>query len=116
PRGPKRRGGQWGARPALVPGKEDGLVCRTGRPPDASNVHLVILHAALDETFFCACLRCGNERICVCCCFSPVEEPTVASSPSTGISVKVWNFSVNKRSNSAKWSLRACAMHCWIAA
>src|SRR6267378_2517534 len=75
-----------------------------------------ILHAALDETFFCACLRFGNKWTCACCCFSPADAATFASSPSTGTSVKVWNFRVNKLSNSARWSLCACARHCWIAA
>src|SRR5262245_64139552 len=77
---------------------------------------ILILHAALDETFFCACLRLGNKWTCACCCFSPADAATFASSPSTGTAVKVWNFRVNKLSNSARWSLCACARHCWIAA
>src|SRR5215813_9765891 len=77
---------------------------------------VAILHAALDETFFCACLRLGNKWTCACCCFSPADAATFASSPSTGTAVKVWNFRVNKLSNSARWSLCACARHCWIAA
>src|SRR5215813_3091981 len=75
-----------------------------------------ILHAALDETFFCACLRLGNKWTCACCCFSPADAATFASSPSTGTAVKVWKFRVHKLSNSARWSLCACARHCWIAA
>src|SRR5882672_4454606 len=86
---------------------------RTGAEP---GVEIHILHAALDETFFCACLRFGNKWTCACCCFSPADAATFASSPSTGTSVKVWNFRVNKLSNSARWSLCACARHCWIAA
>src|SRR6267378_7099153 len=87
-----------------------------GNMQKGGNSFLVILHAALDETFFCACLRFGNKWTCACCCFSPADAATFASSPSTGTSVKVWNFRVNKLSNSARWSLCACARHCWIAA
>src|SRR5207249_11540491 len=41
PRGSKSRGGQRGARTALVPGQEGGLVCGARRPADAGDQHLV---------------------------------------------------------------------------
>ena len=40
PRGAQRRSVQRGARPALVPGEESGVVCSARRPADAGDEHL----------------------------------------------------------------------------